>query len=77
VAAILRQPGEQRDRLTSDVFLPADPHEALARLERAFVLTCADAPEADAARADALQVDSFPPPVRFEIEQAPLLRSQA
>ena len=60
VASILRKPGEQRDRLTADVFLPADPGEALARLERAFVLTWEDAPEAAAARADALQVDSFP-----------------
>lgn len=61
VAAILRKPGEQRDRLTADVFLPADPDEALARLERAFVLTWEDAPEAASSRADALQVDSFPP----------------
>ncbi|MFP5286085.1 MAG: acyl-CoA dehydrogenase domain-containing protein, partial [Thermoanaerobaculia bacterium] len=60
VAEILRKPGEQRDRLTSGVFLPADPDEALARLERAFVLTCEDAPGAAAARAEALQVDSFP-----------------
>jgi acyl-CoA dehydrogenase len=61
VAALLRQPGEQRDRLTAGLFLPADPHEALARLERAFVLTCEDAPEAASAREDALRVDSFPP----------------
>lgn len=61
VAGILRTPGEQRDRLTADLFLPADPDEALARLERAFVLTWEDAPEAASSRADALQVDSFPP----------------
>jgi acyl-CoA dehydrogenase len=60
VAAILRTPGEQRDRLTDGVFLPADPGEALARLERAFVLARETTPEAAAARADALQVDSFP-----------------
>lgn len=59
-AAILRKPGEQRDRLTDGIFLPADPHEALARLERAFVLTWEDAPEAASSRADALRVDSFP-----------------
>ena len=61
VADILRKPGEQRNRLTADVFLPADPREALARLERAFVLTWEDAPDAASSRADALQVDSFPP----------------
>jgi acyl-CoA dehydrogenase len=61
VAAILRKPGEQRDRLTAGIFLPADPEEALARLERAFLLTWQDAPEAASSRADALQVDSFPP----------------
>src|SRR5215210_957014 len=54
VAAILRKPGKQRDRLTDGIFLPADPEEALARLERAFVLVREAAPEAEAARADAL-----------------------
>ena len=61
VADVLRKPGEQRDRLTAGSFLPADPEEALARLERAFVLTWENAPEAASSRADALQVDSFPP----------------
>lgn len=61
VAAILRKPGEQRDRLTDGIFLPVGADEALARLERAFVLTWEDAPGAASSRADALQVDSFPP----------------
>ena len=61
VADVLRRPGEQRDRLTQGLFVPADPEEALGRLERAFVLTWEDAPEAASSRADALQVDSFPP----------------
>jgi acyl-CoA dehydrogenase len=61
-AATLRAPGAQRDRLTADLFLPGDPEEALGRLERAFALvTTAGASPADAekARADAVQVDSF------------------
>jgi len=64
-AATLRAPGAQRDRLTTDIFLPHDsnnPEEALGRLERAFALvTAAGASPADAekARADAVQVDSF------------------
>jgi len=61
VADVLRRPGEQRDRLTHGLFVPSDEGEALARLERAFVLTWEDAPEAASSRADALQVDSFPP----------------
>ena len=36
VARILQQPGSQRDALTSDLYLPRDPEEALGRLERAF-----------------------------------------
>jgi acyl-CoA dehydrogenase len=100
VAATLRAPGAQRDRLTSDLFVPGDPGEALGRLERAFVLVSEAAPlterivqasragrlprkppeelldeaavlgiispaeaervrQAVAARADAIQVDSF------------------
>ena len=47
-----------------------------SRLERAFVLTREDAPEAAAARADVLQVDSFAPAERFGLEQVPLLRSR-
>jgi len=44
VAAILRAPGAQRDRLTADIFLPGEPAEALGRLERAFALVTAAAP---------------------------------
>jgi acyl-CoA dehydrogenase len=67
-AATLRAPGAQRDRLTADLFLPQDPHEALGRLENAFALLAAAAQSpsdaekaraAAAARADAIQVDSF------------------
>jgi acyl-CoA dehydrogenase len=91
VAAALRAPGSQRDRLTADLFLPRDPEEALGRLEHAFARIAAAAPvlqklgrgrleealeealaagvvspaeaetvrTAAAARADAIQVDSF------------------
>ncbi len=38
VAATLREPGPVRDRLTAGVFLPHDPDEPLALLERAFEL---------------------------------------
>jgi acyl-CoA dehydrogenase len=38
VSARLRVPGEQRDRLTRGVFVPADEEQALGRLERAFEL---------------------------------------
>lgn len=44
VAEILRRPGDQRDRLTAGLFLPSDPEEALARLERAFALVTKAAP---------------------------------
>jgi acyl-CoA dehydrogenase len=47
VAAVLRRPGEQRERLTSDVFVPADPEQALGRLERAFILLAEAAPILD------------------------------
>ncbi|HYU36073.1 MAG TPA: acyl-CoA dehydrogenase [Thermoanaerobaculia bacterium] len=43
-AAALRRPGEQRDRLTAGLFIPADPGQALGRLERAFVLVTEAAP---------------------------------
>ncbi|HEX7183241.1 MAG TPA: acyl-CoA dehydrogenase [Thermoanaerobaculia bacterium] len=73
VAEAIRKPGEQRDRLTADLFLPADPQQALGRLERAFALVSEASAaagqvgeeEADLvrraaeARADAIQVDSF------------------
>lgn len=38
VADILRQPGEQRDRLTTDLFLGLEDGDALHDLEQAFVL---------------------------------------
>jgi acyl-CoA dehydrogenase len=101
VADVLRSPGEQRDRLTAGLFLPAEAAEPLARLERAFTLVTQAAPslekiaraskkkilprrppevlideaeaagvvsageaailrQAASARAEALQVDSFP-----------------
>jgi acyl-CoA dehydrogenase len=44
VAATLRQPGAQRDRLTGGLFLPTDPDDPLARLERAFGLVRAAGP---------------------------------
>src|SRR6185436_12558214 len=43
-ADVLRHPGGQRDRLTAGVFLPKDPEEPLARLERAFTLAAEAAP---------------------------------
>lgn len=51
VAAILRQPGEQRDRLTSDLFLGIDEeNQALPVLERAFRLVMETAPLRDKLR---------------------------
>jgi acyl-CoA dehydrogenase len=47
-AAALRAPGARRDRLTAGIFLPADPEEALGRLERAFLLVSEAAPSVDA-----------------------------
>jgi acyl-CoA dehydrogenase len=46
-AAVLRRPGAQRDRLTDGLFIPADPQQALGRLERAFVLVTEAAPILD------------------------------
>jgi acyl-CoA dehydrogenase len=65
LAAILQTPGEQRDRLTADLYLPTDPDEAVGRLERAFLLVSRSLTEPDLtreaaeARLDAIQVDSF------------------
>ncbi|MHC5070685.1 MAG: acyl-CoA dehydrogenase [Planctomycetota bacterium] len=39
VARALQQPGEQRDRLTTGIFLPTTEGEALHRLEAAYALT--------------------------------------
>jgi acyl-CoA dehydrogenase len=58
VAALLQVPGEQRDRLTGDIYLPSDPQEAAGRLERALTLD-PRTPEGEAARAEAIQVDDF------------------
>ncbi|MGZ9096921.1 MAG: acyl-CoA dehydrogenase [Micavibrio sp.] len=38
VASILANPGETRDRLTKEMYLPKEGHEYLARLENAFAL---------------------------------------
>ncbi len=38
VARLVQTPGEQRDRLTADIYLPANTQEALGRLENAFSL---------------------------------------
>jgi acyl-CoA dehydrogenase len=47
VAATLRRPGEQRDWLTDGLYVPADPHQALGRLERAFTLVTQAGPILD------------------------------
>jgi acyl-CoA dehydrogenase len=39
VAHALQTPGEQRDRLTAGIYIPAHPDEALGRLEQAFQLS--------------------------------------
>lgn len=39
IAAIVQTPGVQRDRLTSGIYVPTHPDEALGRLERAMTLT--------------------------------------
>lgn len=38
VARALQVPGDQRDRMTAGMYVPADPEQALGRLERAFRL---------------------------------------
>jgi acyl-CoA dehydrogenase len=44
VAELLQEPGEARDRLTADIFIPDDSTEPLAQLERAFLLAQESAP---------------------------------
>lgn len=44
VAGLARQPGAQRDRLTAEIHLPADPDHPLRVLERAFRLSTETAP---------------------------------
>ena len=40
IARAVQTPGFQRDALTAGIYVPADPDEALGRLERAFELSC-------------------------------------
>lgn len=63
VAAVLRRPGEQRDRLTSGLFIPSDPRQALGLLEHAFALVTEAAPILDriAKASRAGQLPSGPP----------------
>jgi acyl-CoA dehydrogenase len=51
LAAAIQTPGEQRDRLTEGIHLPADPMEAVGRLERAFLLVSRSRPILDRLRA--------------------------
>jgi len=44
IAHILQTPGKQRDRITPDVYLPADITEAVGRLENAFDLVSQSEP---------------------------------
>jgi acyl-CoA dehydrogenase len=78
VARALQTPGETRDRLTSNIYIPTHPDEALGRLEQALILSIqAEQPDADAeiiraaelARLDAIQVDAFTPQEYFGNEQ--------
>lgn len=39
IARRIQTPGEQRDRITNDIYLPTHPDEALGRLEQAFCLS--------------------------------------
>ncbi|MDJ0899783.1 MAG: acyl-CoA dehydrogenase [Xenococcus sp. MO_188.B8] len=39
IARILQTPGNQRDNLTQDIYIPANRSEALGRLEQAFLLS--------------------------------------
>lgn len=50
VAAVLRQPGEQRDRLIADLYRSADPEGPIAVLEDAFHRTVEAAPVIDEIR---------------------------
>lgn len=59
VAAILRKPGEQRDRLCCGLFLSADPEDPVARLENAF-LACSAADEILQRIRDAVKARTLP-----------------
>jgi acyl-CoA dehydrogenase len=54
VANILQTTGAQRDRLTSGIYLPTHPDEALGRLEQAMQLTLQTEPFAKAIKAASL-----------------------
>jgi acyl-CoA dehydrogenase len=78
VAKALQTPNAGRDRLTSNIYIPTHPDEALGRLEQALTLSVqAEQPDADAeliraadlARLDAIQVDAFTPQEYFGNEQ--------
>jgi acyl-CoA dehydrogenase len=71
VAATLRRPGEQRDRLTADLFVPTDPHQALGRLERAFALVTEAAPLLDRI-AKASRAGQLPPGAPDSLAEAAL-----
>jgi acyl-CoA dehydrogenase len=55
VAAILQTAGTQRDHLTSGIYLPTHPDEALGRLEQAMQLTLQSEPFAKAIKAASLR----------------------
>jgi acyl-CoA dehydrogenase len=55
VASILQTVGAQRDRLTSGIYLPTHPDEALGRLEQAMQLTLQSEPFAKAIKAASLR----------------------
>jgi acyl-CoA dehydrogenase len=55
VASILQTEGTQRDRLTSGIYLPTHPDEALGRLEQAMKLTLQSEPFAKAIKAASLR----------------------
>lgn len=55
VANILQATGAQRDRLTSGIYLPTHPDEALGRLEQAMQLTLQTEPFAKAIKAASLR----------------------
>ncbi len=59
VAHALQVPGEQRDRLTDGLYVPADESEALGRLERAFVL-CSRAEEVARTIREAVRANKLP-----------------
>jgi len=59
IARIMQTPGELRDRLTSGLYLPKDPEEAMGRLEQAF-LACVAAEEVLAKIKQAIRSKKLP-----------------